>query len=229
MHRVVFVGPESQGNVGALARVMANFGLKELVLVEPCELGDEARARAMHAWPLVEKARKMRYQDAIKGFDSVIGTTAKVFSDHDTTRAYLTPRELAGQLKKTRGSYCFVFGRESRGLTTAELRKCDVVVHIDCSPDYPVLNISHAAAILFYELFSEKENKVRQSSARQKRDAIKLFEELACSLELRDPENAVKQFNSVISRAFVSGSEARGIAGVMSRASKKLRRGSIDS
>ena len=220
---MVFVEPETPGNVGALARVMANFGLKELVLVNPCEIREdgEARALAMHAWSIVANARRMSFEEAIEGFDNIIGTTARIASDMNTTRAYMTPRELAKAMKEFEGDICIVFGRESSGLTNEELRKCDMVVHIPCSPEYPTLNITHAAAIIFYELFTEKRNPYRLGNPRQKEEVIRLFEELAYSLNLRNPENAVKQFRNVISRAFISGSEARGIAGVLSRALRR--------
>lgn len=221
--RVVFVEPETPGNVGSLARVMANFGLRELVLVDPCEIKEdgEARALAMHAWPIVANARMMKFEEAIKGFDNVIGTTARIASDMNTTRAYVTPRELVKTMKEFDGDVCIVFGRESSGLTNEELRKCDVVVHIPCSPKYPTLNVTHAAAIIFYELFAEKRNPHRVGNPRQKEEVIQLFEKLAYSLNLRNPENAVKQFRNVISRAFISGSEAKGIAGVLSKALRK--------
>lgn len=223
MHRVVFLEPETPGNVGALARAMANFGLKELVLVNPCELDEKTRARAVRAWPLVQKAKKTSFEEAIKGFDNVIGATARVHSDRNTTRAYVTPKELARELTKTKGAYCFVFGRESSGLTNEELRQCDITVHIPCTPGHRALNVTHAAVILFYELFSEKENTTRKSDERQKKDMIKLFQRLALSLDMRNPENAVKQFKSVVSRAFISGSEAKGISGVFSKAHKKIQ------
>ncbi|MCD4739909.1 TrmJ/YjtD family RNA methyltransferase [archaeon] len=227
MHRVVFVEPETPGNIGALARTMANFGLKELVLVNPCEIDEKAKARAVGALPILENAQIMAFNKAIHGFDAVIGTTARVYSDYNTTRAFVTPRELSKQFKKTKGNYCFVLGRESSGLKNNELRKCDISVHIPCSPGYRALNITHAAAILFYELFSEKENKSRTSTQRQKQDMLTLFEKLALSVDMRNPKNAVKQFNSVISRAFVSGSEAQGISGVLSRAYDRMEKRNV--
>ena len=48
--RVVLVRPQEQGNVGAVARAMANTGLDDLVLVEPATaVGDVALARAVGA------------------------------------------------------------------------------------------------------------------------------------------------------------------------------------
>lgn len=50
---------EHAGNLGAVARVMANFGQQNLLLIEPkCSpMDEEARKRAKHALPLLEKAR----------------------------------------------------------------------------------------------------------------------------------------------------------------------------
>ena len=53
---VVFVECESPGNVGFLARTMANFGLHKLVLINPCTLKDDAYYQAMHARETVENA-----------------------------------------------------------------------------------------------------------------------------------------------------------------------------
>ena len=43
---IVLVEPLYEGNIGFAARVMKNFGLKNMVLVNPPELTVEARARA---------------------------------------------------------------------------------------------------------------------------------------------------------------------------------------
>ncbi len=216
---VVFVEPESPGNVGFLARAMANFGLNELVLVNPCDITAMARARAMRAWPLVQQARIARsFDEAVKPYDEVIGTTAISVSDEDSTRASVTPRELAGSMGT--GRYCIVIGRESRGLTKEELRKCDIVASIPTTENYNTLNATHAAAILFYELFSPKTNESRESDAKEKRALVDLFSDSAESCGMRNPENAVKCFRNVISRAFISGREAKAIAGALSRHKK---------
>ena len=55
--RVVLVEPKNEGNVGAVARAMKNFGAGELVLVNPCPIGPEARQRAKHGVDILEAAR----------------------------------------------------------------------------------------------------------------------------------------------------------------------------
>ena len=42
--RIVLVRPKYARNVGMVARAMSNYGLKELILIEPrCEIDQEAR------------------------------------------------------------------------------------------------------------------------------------------------------------------------------------------
>src|SRR3989304_6158866 len=46
---VVMVEPKHEGNVGAIARVMTNFGVSSLRIVRPPPLGEEARRGARGA------------------------------------------------------------------------------------------------------------------------------------------------------------------------------------
>src|SRR5919205_249010 len=57
--RVVLVRTHYPGNLGATARVMRNFGLTDLVLVDPvASTGDlEARRMATHGLPVLDAAR----------------------------------------------------------------------------------------------------------------------------------------------------------------------------
>ena len=40
--RIVLVEPQHPGNIGAVARAMANFGLKDLAMIKGCGLADES-------------------------------------------------------------------------------------------------------------------------------------------------------------------------------------------
>jgi len=59
MATIVLVEPQHPGNVGAVARVMANFGCRELLLVGGCEIDDDAMARAKAGRPLLEATRRV--------------------------------------------------------------------------------------------------------------------------------------------------------------------------
>ena len=45
-----------------------------------------------------------------------------------------------------------LFGTENSGLTTAEVNKCQIIIHIPANPQYPSLNLASAVQVLAYEL-----------------------------------------------------------------------------
>ena len=160
---VVLVEPLYEENVGYTARVMKNFGVEELILVNPrCELGIEAVKRAMHGRDVLERARLASSLDEIvKTYDLVIGTTGKQGKKLTQTRRFMTPERLAEKVSKLGGKVAIVFGREDRGLTNEELRFCDGVVTIPANPEYPILNLSHAVAVVLYVIFRELRPEVK--------------------------------------------------------------------
>jgi len=57
MFYIIFVEPESSGNIGSVARVMKNFGFYDLILVNPVEVDDDAYKFAVHAEDVLKSAR----------------------------------------------------------------------------------------------------------------------------------------------------------------------------
>ena len=85
----------------------------------------------------------------------------------------MTPRELSEVLAQQAGTVGIVFGREGTGLNDHELSLCDAIVTIPASVAYQTLNLSHAAAIMFYELFnSESKNAEEGLATEHVRDTI---------------------------------------------------------
>jgi TrmH family RNA methyltransferase len=227
MYSVIFVEPEEQGNLGGLARAMANFGLSELVLVNPgCRPGRDAVARAKHGADILARARVVRdFRTAVAGFDAVIGTTARTCHDYDAGRPCISLREFAS-IERPCGRLALAFGRESSGLTNSELALCDAVITIPANPRYPVLNVSHAAAIVFYELASQKESRVRKADAKERETLNRLFARMVDGLPgIRDRQNVKKVFANVTGRSIIAGREAHTLAGALARADRYLNRG----
>ncbi len=154
MIAVILVEPETEGNIGAVARVMKNFDFKELVLINPKadHLGRESLDRATHARDILKKA-KVKDFSYLKRFDCLVGTTAMIGSDYNIPRSPLTPKQLAEKINNVKGKIGILVGRESIGLSNEEIRKCDFVVAIPSSKKYPTMNVSHAVSIILYELF----------------------------------------------------------------------------
>ena len=216
MIHVIFVEPESSGNIGSIARAMKNFSLKNLILVNPqCEVeNQDSRKMSMHAWDIIENARVVNsFEKAIDGMDFVIGTTAKTRKGYDEIKTAYSPREVVPKLKQVAGNTAIVFGRESRGLTDEELKKCDINLFIPTNPDYSTMNITHAAAVIFYELFASKESTVRKADLKQKEELLKAASQAIDSVELKDKEKTKRIFSNVINRALISGKESQTLTG----------------
>ena len=155
MVTIVLVEPHVAGNIGAVARVMKNFDVDELVLVNPlCEYNvPEAVCRAKHAQEVLKNAKVVKsFIEITKKFDCVIATTSKVGSDYNIMRSPVNPEQCAELIHKKK-NVCLVFGRENEGLLNKEIALCDFVVSIPASKKYSALNLSHAVAVMLYTLF----------------------------------------------------------------------------
>ena len=153
--RVVMIEPLNDGNIGAMARAMMNFGLNELVLGRPCDVGEEGVKRAMHAIDFLRNARICpTEEEALEGVDYAIGTSGvDTANDKKFSRISIAPEAIAEKLQEFDGTVAILFGREDFGLDNDLVKRCDFLVTIPASSEYPILNVSHAAAVLFYEMF----------------------------------------------------------------------------
>lgn len=155
---VILVRPQEEGNVGAVARAMANMGLDELILVEPqCELGRMAAAFAVDAQEILEAHRNCGdFAEAIVPFHRLVATSSS--RGRILKRQPIGPRELPALLATdppgTRTA--LVFGGERSGLTTEELARCDPLVTVPAAARQPTLNLAQAVLILAYELWAAR-------------------------------------------------------------------------
>jgi len=157
---VILVEPETAGNIGAVARVMANFDCKNLVLINPkCDhLSKEAVDRASHAKTILKKA-KVKPLSFLKSFHTLIATTSQLGRDYNIPRSPITPEQLNAIAPK-KPKIALVFGRESHGLSNKEIDLCDFTLTIPTSKKYPVMNLSHSVNIILYELFKSSKTSV---------------------------------------------------------------------
>jgi TrmH family RNA methyltransferase len=154
MISIALMEPETPGNIGAVCRVMKNFSLKDLILINPqCNHKDEkALVRSKHAKDVLKKAKVIKNLKDLKG-DYIIGTTAIQGNDYNIPRLPLTPAQVAKKIKGQKKKFIILFGREGNGLFNEEIRKCDIIVTIPSNKNYPTLNLSHSVGIICYELF----------------------------------------------------------------------------
>lgn len=178
---VVLVSPKEEGNVGAVARVMANMGAERLVLVAPrCEVGQKALARACEGAMILERAERFNtVAEAATHFQTLAATTARVGQDREPI---ITPRQLAAEILKdgsgeiksgeerrdsSSRSVAILFGPEEAGLDNAALQLCHHVIRIPTVPGSS-LNLSHAVALALYDLrcaFTESQSEIATATS----------------------------------------------------------------
>lgn len=165
--------PVYEVNVGHIARLMMNFGLEELLLIEPRVDLTKARVFAAHASSIVDRARIVCFEDILRmDFDLIVGSTSTPSKDRSNIiRDAIDASTLAG-IVRSRENVCLLLGRESTGLTNEELARCDVVVSINTPTDYKALNISHALAIILYEIFKDSTAIYREQVSREEMDLL---------------------------------------------------------
>ena len=151
---VILVRTLNPGNVGSIARIMKNMGFGSLKLVAVATPEDqECQMMAGRAFDLVEGARRFgSLGEAVIGEHVLFATTSG--RDRRQRREAISPREAARLIGEysAKNRVGLVFGPERSGLTEGQLARCQFCVSIPSNPEYSVLNISKAAAILLYEI-----------------------------------------------------------------------------
>jgi TrmH family RNA methyltransferase len=181
--RVVLVETEGEVNLGFAARIAMNFGADEFYLVAPkANPSSPVSLRfAAHAKHVLEQATIVDSLDeALNGVELSACTSALVGYKTDVLRHPVTPRSFAELATRYR-SVAIVFGRESVGLTRDEIAKCDLLVTIPANPSYPVLNLTHAMAVILYEVWLVRSG-FREFHAKADADTLRRIIDLAKNL-----------------------------------------------
>src|SRR5262245_34170941 len=142
---------QSAENLGAVARLVANFDVVRLRLTDPqLQDIDAAHRTAVHAGHVLAAAeRTSRLEDALADAVYVLGTSGR---DALRGRTPVSPEEGVERLHAAaaRGPVALVLGGERRGLSDEELALCQDVACIPAPGSQPSLNLAQAAAVLLY-------------------------------------------------------------------------------
>ena len=150
---IILIRPQLPENIGMVARVMQNFGLKELILVEPRVnwLNTKSVNAAKKANNIINNIKVYNnLESALYNFTYVIATTNRIryLEKKSTTNFNLIKRKIISN-KKT----AILFGPENSGLSNEDLSLSDIIFTIETSNKSNSLNLSHAIAIFCFKLF----------------------------------------------------------------------------
>ncbi len=228
--RVVVAGPMYQINLGYISRVCANFGVRELVLVSPrCKPGGKnAMMYAKHGMAVLRGARVCgTIGEAVKGTFS-IATTGNWRKGKPSLYNIYSADAMASMLgSNSIGRVSVVLGRESTGLTSGEIAECSTCAYIPVKGEYGIMNISHALAILLYELTkgeSRRMSKNPYASQAEIGNTMRLFRSMVGSRgDIRDKRKVSMVMSRILERAHPTKGELATLAVALSPNRKRKR------
>ncbi len=151
---VVLDHPQNVVNIAGVVRVMMNFGLGDLRLVNPDEFDAYRIEGIAHRSRFLVEATTLfdTLEEAVADCSWILGTTAR---PRTAGRNYTRPRDAAVDLvgRAAQERVAILFGREDRGLTNEGLDLCHAVAIIPTDSEFSSLNLAQAALVLAYETF----------------------------------------------------------------------------
>jgi len=147
---VTLVEPKYPVNLGHVARLVRNFGVKRLYLVRPDVDVSVAAVYASHASDVLDRAVVTTFDRVREENELLVATTAVRASKKSNVIRRTVPPDRLHALLSTARTSSIVFGRDTTGLTNDEIGRCDVTTTIETAPGYRALNLGHAVAIALY-------------------------------------------------------------------------------
>lgn len=226
---VVLVEPQGPRNIGSVCRAMLNFGLVDLRLVNPQadHLLHEARQMAVKATTLLEAARIYpSLAEALADRALSFGTTRRFGRYREDM---LHPDEAARQLLPVSAAtrVALVFGREDKGLHTAELDLCQRFITIPTSARLPSMNLAQAVALCLYEINKIKGELACDQHGRKQLAANasleRMYQHMQDSLTRvgflnpQNPDHIMRAFRRILGRSGLNEREVRILRGLCSQ------------
>lgn len=174
---VILVRPQMGENIGAVARAMANFGLKELRLAAPRDGWPNPKAVEMSAGAETIIETTKTYHDFTSAMADIHLAYATTARPRDMEKRVLEPPAAIADIRQHSEAgkkIALVFGPERTGLENEEISWCDTLITIPTAPEKRSINIAQAAVIIGYEWW-------RQQSERQ--DVSLALDEMAPKAE----------------------------------------------
>ena len=229
---IILCEPQLGENIGTAARAMANFGLRELRLVNPRDgwPSEKARAAASRADHVIEAVQVFdSVEAAVADLGFVFATTAR---SREIAKPVRGPDEAAVTATRlgaggTRTGY--LFGRERWGLNNDEVALADEIVTLPVDPDFASLNIAQAVLVCAYEWRLKANDGAlpfrldeEQNPPASKDDLLRLFEHLEGALDtvnffrpVEKRPSMVRNLRNILQKASLTDQEVKTLRGVV--------------
>lgn len=160
----ILLNPQLPENIGAVARAMANFGLKELRLINPvCDaLHEKAIATSAGAEHLLKAASLFLTLEAatadLNWFYGTCATKRHLIKEYSPLP--LAIEEIIPQIPTSKVG--ILFGPERTGLDNEVLSRCHKIIHIPVDPEFSSINLAQAVILIGYEWYKQS-HRLRQN------------------------------------------------------------------
>ncbi|MEQ1811701.1 MAG: TrmH family RNA methyltransferase [Terricaulis sp.] len=150
---VCLVRPQMGENIGAVARVLLNFGLVSLRLVAPRDRWPNPKAEvvAVGADHVLKNAKvEWKLEDALADATLVVAATAR---PRGLEKPVWGARETAANLRAAIAAGerpVMMFGPEASGMETDEIARADAIMTLPVNPGFASLNLANAVAVFAY-------------------------------------------------------------------------------
>jgi len=209
------------------------MGFHQLALVKPKEHPHpESRARSSSALEVLLNAGVYNeLEDAVGDSGYVIGTTAR-------NRRISVPVSSIGDMahdissKAEHQKISIVFGPETSGLNNEDIDRCNHLVYIPSSEEYPSLNLSMAVQVVAYELKMAETIDIKETVERNLASGqeMELFYEHLKEVLLetgflnpRNPKQLMRRLRALFNRAELDDNEVNIMRGILASYKKSRK------
>ena len=212
MPEIVLVNTQIPENLGATARAMLNFNLKNLRVVSPLfELSNEKIIPlSAGADSVIKSIKKFSvFEDSVKDLNILIATTNR---SRSVKKKQITFQKLNKIISNSKNKVGIIFGPEKSGLENEHLSICDYSLKINSNPKFSSLNLSHAVSIVAYEIWRGNfPKRILISNVKKKSDLQATKGELSNFLTILQEHLEENGFFSVLERKKILVQKIRNI------------------
>jgi len=224
----ILVRPQIGENIGAVARAIKNFNIKNLRIVNPrCNWPNQkAIATSVGAKDIIKSTRVYNsIEKSIADLDIVLGSSARI---RKVNKKVISIFNLNKKLNKKK-KIGILFGSESSGLSNDEISYADYLVKIPTNEKFTSLNLSHSAIIFCFEIFKHFSKKKfdykssYKSSTAKKSEVNKFLDFVIAKLDNKGflqpnhkRRSMIRNIQNIFHRTNLSEQEIRILLGIFS-------------
>ncbi len=230
-------------NIGAAARVMLNFGLRNLRIVSPRDDWPNPKAveMAVGAVGVLDNALIFdSLEEVVADINYIYATTAR---PRDMVKPVVNLPDFPAELADKGGQDVksgIMFGAEKSGLSNEEVVFADKILTIPVGDEYPSLNLAQAVGVVCYEISrfschsavskaSEQDGGTgRTTHPSSKEELVHLFNHLEEELDnkgffkvIEKRQKMTDNIRNIFSRAELTEQEIRTLRGIIRSLTEK--------